>query len=456
MYHRIFKSSRDPWELCVSPEHFSEHLEVIKKLAQPCSLKELSRFLMEDNLPSNAIAVTFDDGYTDNLTNAKPLLVKHEIPATVFISSGYINHKVGFWWDQLTDIIFHTKVLPNSLNVKISEELIFWKNEEQSILTKEAGIDQPTVQKNYDNFHVRMNLYMFLYEKLIALPIKDQATALKQILTWADYFCVAQPDHIPMSAADLLTLIDGNLIDIGAHTVSHPLLPSLPRETQYREIIDSKSSLEEITQRPVSFFAYPFGKFDQVTLDIVKQAGFMSACTTEQNIVNHDTMRYTLPRLAVKDWDGEQFSIMLQSWLSGKHPSLIAPKFDINTVIQFPLYEFQRKTGELRGNTIECIPGKNLQGHCLYGSDFTICHSGKYRIFVSLEQRNFTGAGRDVVIDVYENRYVCKVLAELEISKSNRYHLDFIAESGYRVEFRVYWREQSWLKVKEIQLIRLS
>ncbi len=74
LYHRVAELPSDPQLLCVTPQHFAEHLEILRKHANPMSLQQLVKTLQAGKLPRRGVLVTFDDGYVDNLNNAKPLL----------------------------------------------------------------------------------------------------------------------------------------------------------------------------------------------------------------------------------------------------------------------------------------------------------------------------------------------------------------------------------------------
>src|SRR6185295_16005847 len=82
MYHRVAEVSADPFSLCVAPERFSEHMDTLRKVAQPLRLQQLAHHLRSGTLPRRSVVVTFDDGYVDNLQKAKPLLERFDIPAT--------------------------------------------------------------------------------------------------------------------------------------------------------------------------------------------------------------------------------------------------------------------------------------------------------------------------------------------------------------------------------------
>lgn len=99
LYHRVANVSEDPIKLCVTPACFEKHLQFLKKHYDILPLSELSRRLMAGNLNGNEAAITFDDGYKDNLTNALPLLEKYNIPATIFVTTSSLGEKASFEWD---------------------------------------------------------------------------------------------------------------------------------------------------------------------------------------------------------------------------------------------------------------------------------------------------------------------------------------------------------------------
>ena len=104
MYHRVGDATVDPHRLSVSARRFADHIEIIAQRRQPLPLAELARALGAGTLANDAIAVTFDDGYAANIPNAVPALCQHGVPATMFVTSGYIGGAHEFWWDELDRI----------------------------------------------------------------------------------------------------------------------------------------------------------------------------------------------------------------------------------------------------------------------------------------------------------------------------------------------------------------
>lgn len=100
LYHRIASPSDDPIKLCVSPTCFEEHLKLLKQNYRVIPLRELSQKLALGDIHGNEAAITFDDGYRDNLTEALPLLEKYSLPATIFVTTKMLGKKADFCWDK--------------------------------------------------------------------------------------------------------------------------------------------------------------------------------------------------------------------------------------------------------------------------------------------------------------------------------------------------------------------
>jgi peptidoglycan/xylan/chitin deacetylase (PgdA/CDA1 family) len=236
-------------------------------------------------LPKQGVVLTFDDGYADNLWNAKPLLEKYKVPATVFVASGCIDNN-GFWWDELEQVLLKPKKIPKSLQLNVQGRLYEW----------------PT-----SNLNQRKHAYLAIHKILLSLKASDRDQLITELFAWAGLHKIGRSDHRPLTTAELLKLSQSEFIDIGAHTVTHASLSILTRADQIREIDGSRERLTAILGNPVDTFSYPYGNFTPETVDIVKSAGFETALTTETNAVEVGANQFQLGRFEVGDWEGEEF-----------------------------------------------------------------------------------------------------------------------------------------------------
>ncbi|MDM8542631.1 polysaccharide deacetylase family protein [Desulfococcaceae bacterium HSG9] len=308
MYHRVIDMDADPWSLCVSPQHFAEHLEILRKHAHPISLQQLVQVHKDGNIPDRAVAVTFDDGYADNLHNAKPLLEQYSVPATVFVANGALGQAREFWWNELERILLQPGTLPETLEVNIKHEPFCW------VLGKDSDYSEDAYQSDcgwivdlYEYPTSRHSLYFTLHQLLQPLPDAEVYQVMDELLAWSGKKTVPFSINRTLSKKELLLLKQGELIEIGAHTVSHPSLSMLSKNRQQDEIMQNKIVLEEYLGQQVNFFAYPYGKYSMQTRTIVQEAGFACACTIDKNCVWHGSDPYLLPRITMRDWGGENF-----------------------------------------------------------------------------------------------------------------------------------------------------
>ncbi len=113
LYHRVAELESDPFEQALTPQRFEEHVEVLKKYAHPISLTGLFAALSAGRVPRRSVVITFDDGYADNLYTAMPILEKHGVPATVFVSTSPVRTQTEFFWDTLERIFLGSTPIPN-------------------------------------------------------------------------------------------------------------------------------------------------------------------------------------------------------------------------------------------------------------------------------------------------------------------------------------------------------
>jgi len=312
-YHRIAEVDCDPWDLAVSPAHFAEHLEVIRRLGRPISLEGLERGLRAGEIPRGAVAVTFDDGYADNLLEARPRLEERGVPATIFLAAGLLDAAVDFWWERLAALLLRPGRLPAVLELEIRGRTHRWSVE------PEYGTEQARAHRSWRAWQDlaptdRHRAYRELFGLLRPLG-EGRDAVLAEMSSWAGG---ARPSGArPLSRPEAARL-GSELIEIGAHTVTHPRLSTLPTAEKIREVHESRRALEEIAGRGVTRFAYPYGQpgdYDAESVAIVREAGFTLACANVPGAASRRSDVFGLPRFHVSDWDGDVFEENLGVWL---------------------------------------------------------------------------------------------------------------------------------------------
>ncbi len=315
VYHRVAASTVDPWALGVSPSHFAQQLDVLKTIAHPIALRDLVKAKSDSDLPARPVCITFDDGYADNLHAAKPALEAARVPGTVFVSTGYLNVPDNLWWDELAKLILDPATRQERLRLDLQgyEHLYDFSGEAST-----AGEADPhTRWRAWEPIPgPRQAAYFELYHLLVKLSDEEREQALEQLRQGATPYEDHQ-QHRCLTERELGELASGDMVEIGAHTLSHPVLAHLPLEQQQQEIGGSKRRLEALTGKGVSTFAYPYGKkihYSGDTIKTVRANGFECACSNFGGLVTRSSNRFTLPRFQPMDWDGDQFADVVEAW----------------------------------------------------------------------------------------------------------------------------------------------
>jgi peptidoglycan/xylan/chitin deacetylase (PgdA/CDA1 family) len=319
VYHRVTPLDFDPEWLAVAPDRFAEQLDVLRHDYRVLSLSELNERVQKGNVPRKAVAVTFDDGYADNLLIARPLLERYDVPATCFVTTGKLDQGSEFWWDELARLLLETPRLPDALSLDVNGRRYSWS------LKDDAAA--PAVRTDADgrNWNVlqqtprtpRQKAYGELAAIVRPLDAEAQESVMRYVADWAGVGRKVRESHRALRPEEVVRLDDGGLVDVGAHTVTHPVLSAQAPAVQESEIRLSKRRLEEILDRPVSLFAYPFGAradYTSETVGLVREAGFACACSNFEGWVRRGTSAHELPRYLVRDWDGETFARELARW----------------------------------------------------------------------------------------------------------------------------------------------
>ena len=318
MYHRVAELPNDPYLLAVTPKRFAEQLDAIRTHGVPMRLQELVQSLREGKVPSRAVAVTFDDGYADNLHQARPLLARYDVPATVFVTAGQVGRGREFWWDELDRLLLQPGTLPPVLQLRLNGSVREWRLEESSTYTvEEYQHDRHWHVECRDDPGPRQRVFRGLFDLLYLLPSAQRWTILDELTAWAEAPPIARPSHQTLTSEEAVRLAEGDLVEVGAHTMTHPVLAALSAIEQRQEIQESKARLEAMLGDEVVSFAYPHGSSTPETAATVGEAGFVCACSSQPDAVFRTANRFQLPRLGVRDWDGDTFARWLRWWIGG-------------------------------------------------------------------------------------------------------------------------------------------
>jgi peptidoglycan/xylan/chitin deacetylase (PgdA/CDA1 family) len=155
-----------------------------------------------------------------------------------------------------------------------------------------------------------------IYRLLLPLPHREREKAMSQVRGWQRERSVPEPNRRCLSPDEIVRLDLEGLIEIGAHSVTHPVLPTLPARKQRTEVESSKSCLETLLGKPVRGFSFPNGAWSEESVNLVKASGYHYACTSRNDVAWSKTDRFLLPRFWIPDWDGDRFLRWLRWWRS--------------------------------------------------------------------------------------------------------------------------------------------
>jgi peptidoglycan/xylan/chitin deacetylase (PgdA/CDA1 family) len=271
VFHRV-NDEADPFFPSVPTAVFAERMQHLAENYVVLTVEDLVDRQRHGRVPRNAVAVTFDDGYRDNLTHAAPILTRLGLPATVFLATGYISSPGMPWYDLLALAIKTSRrdhvavgpgqALPLGSPASRLEAL-------GRVLRHMKGMPDRARRETV--------------ERLVAdLEPAGSEVRKRLMLTW-----------------DEVHALRGLGFSIGAHTVTHPILAQMDPAQARDEIHGSKRAIEEHLGGTVRAFAYPnggAGDYDRPTRDLVERAGFTCAVTTRRGRNTASTSRFELRR----------------------------------------------------------------------------------------------------------------------------------------------------------------
>jgi peptidoglycan/xylan/chitin deacetylase (PgdA/CDA1 family) len=304
MYHRIASPPVDPWGLAVQPDRFEQHLAVLGRTRHPLPMSEFVSRLERGTLPGRAVAVTFDDGYVDNLREASPRLAAVRMRATLFLATGFVGQRHEYWWDELArGILLGTGAVDAEIQI----------GRERVALVLPGGDERDRSWRAWQEPRTdRQRAYLALWKQLRTAVPAAREQAMVRLRTELE---IPPPDpaDLPMTESDVAALAGGGAFDFGGHTATHPVLPALAPAERRDDIRQGRDACERLIGKRITGFAYPHGALDDDSEAAVRECGFAWACATwSRPVPARGANRYALPRFGVLDWDGPAFERALQ------------------------------------------------------------------------------------------------------------------------------------------------
>ncbi len=249
-YHRIDDPRQPGFDsykpnVSATPAAFQQQMEYLKQHFHVISLGQLAGWLKgECELPSRAALITFDDGYQDNFSNAYPMLQSLSLPATIFLCTGCIGAERPLYWDYAAYCFAHARRESGSLPLTGS---VAWAGSTDRDRAVEAWVEKAKLLTPEE----RQMVSLMLAE---ALGVNVPAGAFEGLyLRW-----------------EQVRELSAGGIEMGAHTVTHPILTRIPLDRAQQEISDSKQRIEREIRKPAISFAYPNGGAHDFSPDIMR------------------------------------------------------------------------------------------------------------------------------------------------------------------------------------------
>lgn len=259
--HNIISQDDDYYEFLqglghLTLEEFEAKIRFLLKKYKFVSLGECLNIRPEDR-SANLVVLTFDDGYKNIHSNVFPILKKYKIPAIIYLTTETIGSGKMLWSDKLIHALTKTE------NIKVAIPEIFDRSFKISTLNE------------------KLNFYKIVSNEMKKFNEEKKEVILKQII---DQLLSAnrenQSKDLMLNWDEIKEMHESGLVEFGAHTETHPILTKIPLDKVKREILKSKSTIEEQLKCRVESFAYPNGNYNDHIKTIVRELSFSSAVTT--------------------------------------------------------------------------------------------------------------------------------------------------------------------------------
>ncbi|GAB3248682.1 polysaccharide deacetylase family protein [Chitinimonas naiadis] len=282
IFHRVLPEPDPIFPGEAHAHWFDTMLGWLKEWCNVLPLDEALVRLQAGTLPARATAITFDDGYADNRTVAMPILQRHGMTATFFIATGFLDGG-RMWNDTVIESVRHcaTPVLDlQGLQGSGGEGL--------------GSHSLASMPERYQAINA-------IIGRIKYLPPGERQLLTEAIAGRAQ---VKPADDLMMTSEQVREMHRAGM-QIGAHTVSHPILARLDADQARTEIAVSKQCLEGLLGERVGLFAYPNGKpgadYSPESVAIARELGFDAAVSTTPGAASQGTDLFQIPRFT--PWD---------------------------------------------------------------------------------------------------------------------------------------------------------
>ncbi|MCP5327354.1 MAG: polysaccharide deacetylase family protein [Sinobacteraceae bacterium] len=298
-YHRVLDIGdeqsfpADPELVSATVADFEWQMRFLRRHFSPITFRQAIDCLERGiALPARSVIVTFDDGHLDNYLHAFPILQSLGMPATIFLSTGYVDTRLPFWFDQVARLLYRAP--PGRLDLSTIEMRI----ELSDIASRRRATE-------------------VILGRLKRIPESDRLSSLRELESRLDRNVVRSEDSEPfaLSWSQVLEMSQSG-IEFGSHTVSHPILSNLEPAQLARELGDSRRSIELHTGQPADVIAYPIGKrfaYSDSVIAACKAAGYRVGVSYESGINKWPlSSPFELRRLAIERYtDRAMFESLL-------------------------------------------------------------------------------------------------------------------------------------------------
>lgn len=303
-YHRVLEHADPLLDSDPDVATFRWHMKLLAKSFNVLPLGAAVDALKAGTLPARAVCITFDDGYKSTFELALPILKEFGLTATVFVTSGTLMTG-NMWNDRIIEAIRNFRGIVIDLS---------------DLDLGHQAIDTLPQRLSLINTIVANSKYMTLDERE-AIVAKLEALSGPADVVVPEQLQEENDHHGLMMTPEMVATLVREGIEIGGHTISHPILMKVGDDEARSEIKGNKQHLEEIIGAPVQFFAYPNGKrgidFDERHMRMARDAGFTAAFTTAIGAASAHSDPFAFPRSRPWDKTSLMYSARLLQWLSG-------------------------------------------------------------------------------------------------------------------------------------------